>query len=1318
MRAPRRRLWTWSLTVVAMLVVVAATISALFSLAVDLVPGYRVQVETALRGASNQAVRIGALNLRWRGFQPVLVLEDLRLDMPADGAGLSAPELHRVEVSFDLWRLTRGEWIPDDVRIRGLKLKFRHAADGRWTVDGFEVHPQADVFAPLRVVQQIDRVRFEEVRIDCLDPAIGDKPIEITIERANLHNSGEHHQFDAALRPPAAYARALSLNVDAIGALDHPLDLDAQWSATVTGIAKVPGLKSVLADDTQLDLADAQLGLSGHFQQRTLLDSVGHLGVRQVSATRAGSLRAEAANLNLRIHWRPLAEGWQVSVAPDAEAAKRFVPEAAAEGASAPALTVSWTQAAGADAPTILATAPTFELGDFTPWIGLLRGLPPTMAALQGLRGTVSAASLRLTPGSGAKSAAKSAASDPDYALSASLNDLMLPGAANRPAISGVSGVLEADSHGGQFKLSSRHLGLEWPEQLPEPIAFSALDGVLSWRHAAEGWRIGAAPLSFALHGASGQGSLQLLLSADAAPVVDAHFKLNARDLVALKTLMPVGMGPHTREWLTRAVQGGRVSRGELVLQGPINQFPFNDPAVGHWGLDLDLADVDLAFSPTWPPLTHGTAKLKFVGSGLDIAVSEARIGQVDVDPTHAQVADLRDADLLLDGHLHGEGADFFAVLRNSPLHSRLSGLLNNTEVSGPAAVTLHLQVPLREAQPNVHADGTVQLDGVTLTSRGGAPPIADVHGLLTFGGSGVSAESLTGRIDEAHVDARIVPDAVSREGLIEARLAVATPVPNGLLSRFIPPSIRSQLEGVSHWTGRFPLSGPDGGHLTLSSDLQGLASRLPPPLRKVAAERLPLTVQISQALVRLEFGGGNPLNLAIRNELDAAGAGHVRGVEARFGGGPLPMADGEGVVAVGTPTLFDIPAWIAFAEASGSGERDALKLNRIDVNAQALALGSFRTPAAHVLVEPSANGYRVQLDGPGAQGQVELRRGDGGHVIGDFETLHVQRESDVGPAVTAGADDAPYEPAHWPTFELRCAHLMLGEADLGRLSLSSSRIEGGQKVDNLLIRDGVLDAEGQGEWRRLAGQSSAQLRLKLDGRQIGPILQGLGYADSLTGQHGRFEGQLNWADDPAGVVLADARGSVRVEVESGAIKAVEPGAGRILGLLNLYALPRRLLLNFSDVTNKGLGFDSLDGDFVLADGDATTDNLDIRAPSVKLEVRGRVGLAARDYDEHVTVNPQGMSTGVTVGAALLGGPAGAAIALIAQQLFDKPLDRLTQFSYHVTGSWDHPEVLHGDGIGEPVPPTTVPLLPPENAAGERIAPQVCTSGCLTRKAS
>ena len=64
----------------------------------------------------------------------------------------------------------------------------------------------------------------------------------------------------------------------------------------------------------------------------------------------------------------------------------------------------------------------------------------------------------------------------------------------------------------------------------------------------------------------------------------------------------------------------------------------------------------------------------------------------------------------------------------------------------------------------------------------------------------------------------------------------------------------------------------------------------------------------------------------------------------------------------------------------------------------------------------------------------------------------------------------------------------------------------------------------------------------------------------------------------------------------------------------------------------------------------------------------------------------------------LLGGPIAGAVALIAQEVLNKPLNQVTQLSYRVTGGWDNPQVTQGPAA--PAAPATE--APPEEKPAPR----------------
>jgi len=124
--------------------------------------------------------------------------------------------------------------------------------------------------------------------------------------------------------------------------------------------------------------------------------------------------------------------------------------------------------------------------------------------------------------------------------------------------------------------------------------------------------------------------------------------------------------------------------------------------------------------------------------------------------------------------------------------------------------------------------------------------------------------------------------------------------------------------------------------------------------------------------------------------------------------------------------------------------------------------------------------------------------------------------------------------------------------------------------------------------------------------------------------------------------------------------------------MLSVAAIPRRLSLDFSDVFDDGLSFDTLKGDFILNEGDAYTCNLKLEGSVADIGVVGRAGIAVEDYDQIAVVRPH-VSSVLALPATVVGGPALGAAMLLFTNLFKKPLSAIGESYYRVTGSWEEP---------------------------------------------
>ena len=219
-----------------------------------------------------------------------------------------------------------------------------------------------------------------------------------------------------------------------------------------------------------------------------------------------------------------------------------------------------------------------------------------------------------------------------------------------------------------------------------------------------------------------------------------------------------------------------------------------------------------------------------------------------------------------------------------------------------------------------------------------------------------------------------------------------------------------------------------------------------------------------------------------------------------------------------------------------------------------------------------------------------------------------------------------------------------------------------------------VLDLKAKGDWRREAQGDHSEISLDYSSRDAGSMLGALGFSRLIDGgaTHGQL--RLQWPGAPGAFEWGIADGELSVQVGQGRVLEVEPGAGRLFGLLSLTEIPRRLSLDFSDFFKSGFAFNQMAGRFSIERGNAITDDFQIDAPSAQILLRGRTGLAARDYEQTMEVLPKAGSVLPAIGA-IAAGPAGAAVGAVAQAVLRQPLKDMTRTIYRVTGPWSDPVI-------------------------------------------
>lgn len=1269
----KRRWWTMATFAIAALVIAATLISGLFQIAVYLLPNYRDDLSVWVTQLAGRPVQIGGISLVWRGGAPQLDLSDITLYDEDDGEEVLSAQ--RLSLGFSPLRLITGELTPSRVALSGLNLVLRMDEQGHVSLAGFEDSAdaaQADAEKWLRQLEHFRKLRLENCALTLELP---ERPeLRFTLKEFEAARTFSGFEADGEFKLPPSYGKTLSFEADVRGDLAQPGSWSGEISGEGAGLMPQPWLRGLVAPGTGAGVDDMGLSFEGRIAAGQLSELSLSLSAENLIVTRAG--RAQTAeSLHANAGLERSAQGWQLDLSRlqlDGEDQLRgTLHYAPFDGGFE----------FGADAELL-------RLGRLAPYLQYLREPSPLLARLAGLSGELSGLVLRLRHEQQADR----------YSVRAQLDGLGLAADDSGYGFAGLGGALTGDEGGGRLLLGQGPLQLSLPQLVTHEVPFSALNGALAWKRSAEGWRVSMPQFGWQLAGSEGAGRFDLLLPWNPAdsPELDLDARFSAADASQLKPWMPQHWGDGLRSWLRRGIVSARVPSAQLRIHGPLHDFPFAQGDSGEWKLGIDVADARLNYAPGWPALDQLQAHLDFHGNGLLIESTSAQIGGIPVDRVSARFADFQDALLTVDGQVSGEMAQYYQFLRASPLAVTLAGLVNNTRAAGPAQVGVHLDVPLTRGG-EVAVKGTVALHGVQMYYEGLEEPIDDINGTLAFDRSGVSAEQLQARFADVAFGARIEPREGTR-GLIVAEFPYTLNAEGSGLSRFVPELVRRGLGGEAHFRAELPL-GVDAAALTLTSNLKGVEVKLPAPLAKPAAEANDIRVDIGGdsghglageqgAPLRIKVEYQNRLGADIAMRAQDGKTLRVAGLNLRLGAGAPPPPAATDLYLRGQVAELDLAAWSA---AFLGDEKGGLLLHDADVSAGRWLYKGHALRETHALFAPAAapaKGWDLKLDGAGAEGSLSYRdaadKDGGARLSGQLVRLDVESplEQDAAQGAAAGAAPA-LDPSAWPVLDLDVGALTLNSVDYGKLKLASSRVSGGQKLETFTLGGGLLESTASGQWLREAGQSSARLKFELSSPDFALALKSLGFAQSLSARKTHFDGDLAWEPAADGIAWEQARGHIELDIENGTLRAVDPGAGRVLGLINFYALPRRLVLDFRDVVSSGLGFDKITGGFDFGGGSALTDNLNIQGPSLRMELRGRVGLAAKDYDQRVTVYPD-VSSGVTLGAALLGGPAAAAITFIAQQVLEKPLDQVTHLSYQVTGSWDNPQVKRIDSEPDP----------------------------------
>jgi uncharacterized protein YhdP len=320
---------------------------------------------------------------------------------------------------------------------------------------------------------------------------------------------------------------------------------------------------------------------------------------------------------------------------------------------------------------------------------------------------------------------------------------------------------------------------------------------------------------------------------------------------------------------------------------------------------------------------------------------------------------------------------------------------------------------------------------------------------------------------------------------------------------------------------------------------------------------------------------------------------------------------------------------------------------------------------------------WRLNLSSKEAAGVIDFMLEPDGGLAQVFARLSRLSVPDAG---KADVESAIEHPSTIPALDVVIDDFKLGSMGFGRIEIDAVNQGDGAlhswRLNRFRMTLPEATVSANGAWSNSLGspRKSTDLNFDVTIRDAGALLNRVGQSGNLTAGQGALSGSVAWVGSPITPDIPSLSGHWKVKLQNGEILKINPGAGRLLGILSLQALPRLFLLDFRNAFSDGFVFDDFSGDIHVLDGLANTDNLRLKSLLVDVHTKGTVDFVRRKQDLKVLIEPE-INVGTASLAIIAVNPVLGWSTLLAQGLFRTPLKGKVTQHMHVTGTWADPQV-------------------------------------------
>lgn len=1248
----------WGLGLCALVLVLTALYVSLGRELTPLIAEYRAEIQTKARDALGMPLTIGSLEGNWKGMAPVLLAHDVMV-----GEGSNALRLDNVKVVPDVWAsLINRDVRLASVQLGGLQLSARQDKDGHWALEGLPVQDDQPL-DPEQLLNQLQRV----ARVSVLDSQVtlepfNHAPMTLTYVGLTLDVGASDQRLDARLTLPDGQPLALSLKTQIQASRWRDGAAQAYLSLPQSDWAK--WLPASLIQPWKVSELKAGGEFWFNWGHGTVQSAVARLNAPKLSGAYADRKAETLDNLALHAWVERGKQGFTVTLDSLAMniADKRWETR----------LQLQQFAATEGEQERWHLQADHLDLTPITPLMDSLAPVPEAVAKVidqLSVTGTLRNVLADYRP---------NATDDQKISFAANLQQVGFNATHGAPAARNVSGLISGDLGKGELRLDSKDFVLHLDPIFDKPWQYLQANALLKWTLDKNSFTL-IAPYIKVL-GEEGKIAADFLIRIhmdhSQEDYMDLRVGLTDGDGRFTPKYLPAVLSPALSEWLSTAILKGSVEEGFFQYQGSLDHDAVD--AARNISLFFKVHGAELAFQPGWPHVRDVSGDVFIEDSGVRIMASkglllDTKVRNVAVNIPHVHAGKV--SHLFLDGDFDGGLGDGLKILQEAPIgtESTFAGWQGEGSLKG----RVDLDIPLEHGEePKVVVD--FNTDKARLKISDPELELTQLKGDFRFDSAkGLSGKAISGRAFDQPIKAQIF--AEGKSGKLSTRVVASGQVGVKKLTDWLKFNQPIPVSGMLPYQLQLTLDDADS-QLRVSSSLKGATIDLPAPFGLAANESrdavFRMTLQGAERRYWFDYGDLANLTFAAPNGKFEDGRGELF---LGYGDPVLPVT--KGLRIRGVLSELDVAPWQALAERyagkdPGGSAKQLLSSADFKVN-KLIAFGT-QLDQVRLQMKRSGAAWDLNINSKQATGAVTLPDAKNAPIKVTMQTIRLPAPDPKAVSDPNAPDPlASVDPRKIPALDIIIRQLYQGADLLGAWSLNIRPTTRGINLNNLSLGLKGLLLEGSGGWEGVAGASNSWYRGRIGGGNLANVLQGWGFAPSVTSEDFKVDIDGRWPGSPAWIGLNRFSGTLDATLNKGRFVEVDGSTQvvRIFGLLNFNAIGRRLRLDFSDLFSKGLSYDRVKG-FLTANNGVyrTTSPILMTGPSTNLELSGTLNMVSEQVNAKLLVTLP-VTNNLPLAALLVGGPAAGGAMFLLNKLIGDQVSRFASVQYSIQGPWNDPKI-------------------------------------------